>query len=222
MKKDNNNHSLWCIPDNINKHCYWLAILYPENMIDDWENRIGDVLQLPFCYCIHDKDLLKESNEERKKHVHLIVAFPNTTTISHAFNIINQLSAPGKQAIPGNVIKAAKDIRWAYDYLIHDTESARKQRKHLYDKSERICGNNFDIGNYEQISMERKQEIVSELSQVIRENFIYNYGVFYEFVTDHFDDPLYKQLVHSYSGHFERLTRANWQRIELHNQNIDI
>ena len=36
---------------------YWWGILYPENMIENWKDQIEDVLQLPFCYCVHDKDL---------------------------------------------------------------------------------------------------------------------------------------------------------------------
>ena len=36
---------------------YWWGILYPENMIENWKDEIEDVLQLPFCYCVHDKDI---------------------------------------------------------------------------------------------------------------------------------------------------------------------
>ena len=37
-----------------------------------------------------------------------------------------------------------------YNYLIHDTDSCRKQGKYLYKVEDRICGNGFDIGLYEQ------------------------------------------------------------------------
>ena len=36
---------------------YWWAIMYPENMVDNWENNISEIIQKPFAYCIHDKDL---------------------------------------------------------------------------------------------------------------------------------------------------------------------
>ena len=40
----------------INKARNWWAVLYPENMIDGWEDKIYRLLQVPFEYIIHDKD----------------------------------------------------------------------------------------------------------------------------------------------------------------------
>ena len=54
-----------------------------------------------------------------------------------------------------------------YNYLIHDTEDSRKKHKHQYDKSERITGNNFDIGSYEQLSVDEKNSILVELEKLI-------------------------------------------------------
>ena len=34
---------------------YWVAIMYPENMLDNWEDEISGKVQVPFAYCIHDK-----------------------------------------------------------------------------------------------------------------------------------------------------------------------
>ena len=47
---------------------YWTAILYPEHLIEGWQNKIQDMLEVAYCYCIHDKDtrsfsqLVKVSN----------------------------------------------------------------------------------------------------------------------------------------------------------------
>ena len=65
---------------------YFLAVLYPENMRKEWQDEIGDLLGYPYAYCIHDKDKTKDG-DERKTHVHMIVAFPNTTTMQHAMTI---------------------------------------------------------------------------------------------------------------------------------------
>ncbi|MBR5544618.1 MAG: hypothetical protein IKU66_04015, partial [Clostridia bacterium] len=70
----------------INKARFWVGVLYPENMVEDWETKIGDIVQLPYAYCIHDKDLEKDG-DDRKVHTHIILAFPNTTTQKHAFNV---------------------------------------------------------------------------------------------------------------------------------------
>ena len=148
--------------ERINKARYWQAVMYPENMVEGWQDRIADIVQVPFAYCVHSEavsythlDVYKrqhsedtdEKSEHRKDHIHLIIVFPNTTTYKHAMSVFGLL---GDKAL--NTCEACVNIRHCYDYLIHDTESCRKAGKHEYDPSERITGNNFDIGAYEQIS----------------------------------------------------------------------
>ena len=195
----------------IEKARFWTGVLYPENMRPDWEEVIGDVLQNPYVYCKHtlDKDA---KSEHRKDHVHLIVAFPNTTTYKHALKVMDLLSAEGKQAI--NTCQAVVGIRSMYDYLIHDTDTCRKQGKELYPPENRITGNNFDIGAYEQVGVAEKNEMFIELSMVIRDHNFYNYADFFNYVIDNFDDMAYVEVLKSYSGHFERLTKGNYQRWE--------
>lgn len=191
---------------------YWWAVMYPENMIEDWEKRISTLIQHPYCYCIHDRDLRKESKEERKKHIHLIVAFPNTTTYNHALNVFSKLNAPNKNAIPNNRFEACLNISNCYDYLIHNTEECRKLHKHKYDVTERISGNNFDIALFDQITQQERMMIVRELSLVIRDNFITNFTEFTWFVFDQYPEyPYYNDIVTQYSAYFERLTKGNYQ-----------
>ena len=110
---------------------YWNGVLYPENMIDDWEEVISDKLQVPYAYCIHDKDVNKDGSS-RKVHIHIMIVFPNTTTYNHAFEVLNGLSKEGVKAL--NKIERAINVRYSYNYLIHDTDTCRKQKKYLYDK----------------------------------------------------------------------------------------
>lgn len=185
---------------------YWNAVLYPENMIPDWQDKIYDLLQLPFAYCVHDMD--KDSKSlHRKDHVHMILVFPNTTTYNFAFKTFDKLSLPGRSAL--NKIEAASSIRGSYDYLIHDTEGCRKSGKYLYPKEARITGNNFDIGCYEQLSTERIKEMRSELSMWIIDNQFVNYMHFYTSVLSDFPDE-YEGVACSYSAHFERLCKGNY------------
>ena len=130
----------------IDKARFWVGVLYPENMREDWQECIGDLLELPYVYCVHDKDN-DEVEDERKVHLHLIITFANTTTHKHAMSVFNQLSAEGKKCLSS--CEAIINIRSKYDYLIHNTETAKKQGKHQYYANERISGNNFDIGEYE-------------------------------------------------------------------------
>ena len=78
-----------------------------------------------------------------------------------ATNVMDLLSAEGKKAI--NKCEAVVGIRNVYDYLIHDTEDCRKKGKEQYDPSERITGNNFDIGAYEQLGTAEKNEMFLEM-----------------------------------------------------------
>lgn len=187
---------------------YWVGILYPENLIDNWENDIGDLLQLPYAYCIHDMDT-DIVGDNRKVHVHLIITFPNTTTYNHAFSVFNKLSAVGKVAI--NKIEMIINIRHMYNYLIHDTDDCKKKGKYLYDKSKRKTGNNFDIGSFEQISTGEKDKMLIELAGVIVHKNFTNFSDFYLYVISNYDD-LYFQVLKGYSGFLERLTKGNYQR----------
>lgn len=192
---------------------YWWAVMYPENMVDNWQNLISSLVQYPFAYCVHDKDLRKEVKEERKVHIHLIIAFPNTTTYNHALSVFSRLNASGKNAIPNNRFEACVNVSHCYDYLIHNTEDCRSKGKHLYDKSERVLGNSFDIGLFEQLSIQEKMQLVSELARLIRSNDFYNFEDFCEFVEDHYiDDPIYIHLLGQYSAYFERRCKACYYR----------
>lgn len=194
---------------SISKARFWASVLYPENMIDDWEIKIGDILQIPYCYIIHDIDKDSKS-EHRKDHVHLLLVFPNTTTKKHALSVANLLSIENKTA--SSTIQAVVGIRNMYDYFIHDTTSSRKAGKELYDPSLRISGNGFDIGSYEQLGIAEKNDICKELCNLIRENRYTNFADFFEFVMDNYEDTNYFEIVKTYSGLFERYTKANYQK----------
>lgn len=187
---------------------YWVGVLYPENMRQDWETVIGELLQLPYVYCIHNADVNADGTP-RKVHVHLMIAFPNTTTYKNALEVFNLLSADGCKAC--NTVQKVINVRYMYNYLIHDTEDSRKKHKHLYDLGERVCGNCFDIGGYEQLDLNTKKAMRKELAKVIFDLGFMNYLDFYAYVISNYDDA-YEEVVTAYSGHFERLTKGNFQK----------
>ena len=126
----------------------WEGICYPENMRDDWQDEIDDILQVPFAYAVHDIDHDQKS-KQRKTHAHVIVVWGGNTTRKAIINVLNRLSADGKKCCSS--AEPINNIRHAYDYLIHDTASCRKKGKELYPVEARIEGNNFDIGQLEQL-----------------------------------------------------------------------
>ena len=91
----------------------------------------------------------------------MILVWPAPTTYKHAMEVFSRLSAPGKTAL--NTIEPVYSARHMYDYLIHDTEDCRKKGKYAFDPSERITGNNYDIGSYEQISQADKNEMFDQM-----------------------------------------------------------
>lgn len=196
----------------MNKARYWTAIMYPENMRDDWQENISELLQLPYAYCIHDKDLEKDNKSKRKVHVHIIIAFTNTTTENHALKVFKRLEKENHSAIPNDKIEDILSIRRAYDYLIHDTDDCVKKKKHKYEVSERITGNNFDIGNFEQLGTAQKNDMTRELCDVIIEKGYCNFADFYMDIVTNFDTS-YFEILKTNSGLFERITKGNYQKL---------
>lgn len=199
---------------NYGKNRTWQAILYPENMIDDWQDRIDDIVQLPFAYCLHDKGLhLEDLEEERKVHLHLILVWPNTTTFKNAKSVFGYLSAPGKNAV-GRV----EPVIWherAYKYLIHDTDKAREQGKYQFLPEERITGNNYDIGAYIQISTLERNEAFDDLTDFILDNNIRNFADFIEFARQAFPErrEVIREVIRGHSGYFEKLVKGCYHRV---------
>lgn len=186
----------------------WSCICYPENMKENWEVEIDDLIQIPFAYCVHDKDLDTEY-KLRKKHVHLILVFSNTTTKNFAETVANRLSEDGE--ICCSTSEAVIGIRSAYNYLIHDTDKCREQGKYQYPEEARVTGNNFDIGQLEQISQADKDRMVSEMAHMIIDEKIKDFAEFFIRVCENFDFT-YENLIKSYSGYFERLIKGVYNR----------
>lgn len=196
------------------KNKVWWAILYPENMKENWQRDVADLVQLPFAYCIHDKGLqIEELEEERKVHVHMILVWNGPTTYKHAMEVFDGLSAPGKKCL-----STCKPVYWherAYKYLIHDTNDCRKKGKYEFPAAERITGNNYDIGAYIQISVEDKNQMFDDLTAFVLDNNIKNFADLIELSAAAFDDrkEVLRDVLRSNSGYFDKLVKGCYQRI---------
>lgn len=199
----------------INKAGVWLAVSYPENMLEDWEGQAEEILQgLPFAYCVHDKD--KNGHKgDRKHHVHWMIDFRGvgrgTTTRKHALEVVNLLSKEGAVCCPG--VEACLNAQYAYDYLIHDTEKARKDGKFQYSPEERKESATFDIERLVKISEERKQEMAKEICDwVIDRNFLDMRNFYIEFSMKW--DEEYFLIFKANNAMIERLVRGNYNAAE--------
>lgn len=192
----------------------WEGILYPENMRDDWQEVIEDYIPYPYVYCIHDRD--KDGHEgDRKTHVHMIIITGdsrNRTTQKYVISVFNRLAKDGRICCP-KAEPIWKSIRRAYDYLIHDTDKAKKQGKFQYSSDDRKTGNCFDIGDYETLTDSQKNIFLKELCDMILERNICDMAKVYEIVRDL--DFGYWQVYKSYNSILRTLTEGvyhKWDR----------
>lgn len=195
---------------------YWCGVCYPENMIDNWQSDIYDSVQVPFAYCVHDLDRDSQS-EHRKDHVHILLAFPNTTTYKHALEVFNSLSKAG--CICCNTCQPAYNVRSMYEYLIHNTEGCKAKGKFRYPVTSRICGNNFDIGNFEQLSIDEKNKICDEIAQYIIDFRVTNFVVLYQHICGAYDDIEYRNCLKGNTSFFKELCRGNYLLLQSLKQN---
>lgn len=191
------------------KSRYWWAVLYTENMKKNWQDEIDELVQVPYCYCVHDKDV-DAKNDQRKEHVHLILCWEGPTTYKKALDVFSELSAEGKDAV--NTCQNVINIRHCYDYLIHNTKTCEKKKKHLYSVDERIEGNNFEIGNYEQIGIVQKREMLKELQKWVMKKKFTNFADLTSEILEM--DPIYYEIYIGYNAMFERMCRANYLKAE--------
>ena len=189
---------------------YFVAVMYPESMIPNWKDEIDDIIQRPFAYCIHDKDLCKDGVTLRKEHVHIMIAFNNSTTTKHALEVYNLLSQKGKNI---KYCEMVINVRNKFEYLIHNTEKAKKDGKYLYDESERILGNSFDIGAYEQLSLSDKRNIRKSIAAIINKFHFLSFSELDEYVREHLSDEYYDEFT-SHQGYFANLVRGHYNSLK--------
>lgn len=215
---------------------YWVGVGWIENLREDWQEVIGEVLQLPYCYIVHDQDLDK-AGQLRKPHMHLIVAWPNTTTAKNALNVFrgldrldlgeladqsdpddDQLEISSDQKKPHkptafNKVQVIYGMRFMYNYLIHDTDRCKSEGKHLYQPEERITGNGFDVGFLEQLSVDEKNECIREMVDYIKDEKLVNYLELYESMMKKDRATVYLEVLKSNVAFFKAILTGNWQRI---------
>ncbi len=197
----------------------WEVILYPSNMLDNWEDIIDELLPYAMCYAIHDKDphIDKKTGEVNNGvHVHCMIHYNNTTTQNWIIKLFNtSLSKLNKNgSIDKPCCSTAEPIgnmQFAYDYLIHNTVKAKKQGKYLYPESARVCLNNFDIHFLADEDEQEKMLKIDILSEEIVNRKITNYVDFYNLVKNSYDIT-YVRLQKQNNSYFNTLIKGNYNK----------
>ena len=141
----------------------WIAIFYPESeedmaLIDDLSSR-----GIQFAWAMHDMDFWDhdsplivdritgqvlfaegekyKKNDPKKTHVHLLLKFDSVVSDKYVKRLLN--SVFGVQV---TLPMVCHNLRGYYNYLIHDTASAKKKGKFQYPEEKRVCENGFSAG----------------------------------------------------------------------------
>lgn len=208
--------------DKTDKYRYWIFILYPESMVDNWRDIIDDVLQVPCCYIIHDKDnfLLEEDEHERKVHIHLWVCWNNTVWYGAILKLLNKhLAKPvidddGNEKIGscGSTAEPVFNPERAFLYLCHkDPKSLKKSYKYKYDDSERVFLNNFDIGSIIELGKDEIIKIKKDLTYTIRDYHIFNTLDLFFYIDENLDD-FYMYVFQNFNQYFVNQCTACWKK----------
>ena len=91
-----------------------------------------------------------------KPHYHVIYVAKNPVTANSVRQKIQKLL--GVDAL-AEVKIIATSVRNMYDYLTHESVDAIAKKKHVYDKKDILCLNNFDIDRYDELDSADKKEL---------------------------------------------------------------
>lgn len=123
----------------------WVAVLYTENLKDTWKSEISGVLPCPFAYCVHQPE-----EENLKEHVHVMMIFNGPVSDKTVKSVLALLDKDVTKPACASKIQRVLNIKSMYDYLIHADMESVMGGKIQYDSSSRICGNGFNIEDYDQ------------------------------------------------------------------------
>lgn len=115
-------------------------------------------------------DQLSLTDTFKKPHYHVIYVNPNPVTAQSV--LLKLQRALGKNAIAK--VQIVDSIEGEYLYLTHESATAIKAKKHVYDKKDIICLNGFDIARYVTLDVAEKKNVLEEVIKIIRANMIAN------------------------------------------------
>lgn len=120
--------------------------VWSEDLKDSYQKKIDD---------------LKLAIDGKKKlylkpHYHVIYIAKNNVTADSVRKKFQNIL--GRDAL-AEVKIIATSVRNMYDYLTHESVDAIAKKKHVYDKKDILCLNNFDIDRYDELDSADKKEL---------------------------------------------------------------
>lgn len=155
----------------MNKKRYWAFVLYPESAPENWR----ELLQQTGLACavspLHDKDI-NPTNEIKKAHYHIILCYSGPTT----FNSVKRITDNLNQPIPIPL----EQVRGYFRYFTHKDNPDKYQ----YNENDITTINDFDIDNYNDLSVSQIKHIMIDIQRICRDNRIMEYSDLLDFLLD--------------------------------------
>lgn len=153
------------------KKRYWAFVLYPESAPENWREMLQQT-GLSICISpLHDKDV-NPTGEKKKAHYHIILCYSGPTTFKCVKAITDSLNQP----IPIPL----EQVRGYFRYLTHKDNP----EKYQYNDKEITTINDFDIDNYNDLSVSQIKTIMIDIQKIIRDNNIYEYCDLLDYLLD--------------------------------------
>lgn len=153
------------------KKRYWAFVLYPESAPENWK----EILQqtgLSICVSpLHDKDI-DPTGQPKKPHYHIILCYSGPTTERVVKSITDSLNQPKPIAL--------EQVRGYFRYLTHKDNPDKYQ----YDEKDIFTINDFDIDNYNDLSVSQINAIKKEIQSLIRKLNIVEYSDLLDYLLD--------------------------------------
>lgn len=145
------------------KNRYWTFIAYPESAPDNWIQLLTETGLPAAISPLHDKDLNETTEEQKKPHWHVLLAWDGPTTAAVADRV--------SSSVNGTICKPVASVKGAYDYWIHKNNP----EKYQYEDADRINLNGFNIYNFAALTTEEDVILKKQIFNFIIENDITEY-----------------------------------------------
>lgn len=108
---------------------FWIVSYLPVSVIRSIVSDLDGLTH--YAFCTHDRDISKEG-EIKKVHTHLLLYFDERVSSSYVAFWFHTLEIK---------IISRTNVSNEWNYLIHDSENCRKERKFLYSVNDRFSDN---------------------------------------------------------------------------------
>jgi len=177
-------------------------ITYPESLPKNWHDRLEGIGVPMAISPLHDKDLVEEekidlmnmSQEDielykagklyKKPHYHVMYIAANPLTMENVRGKVKR--ALGKKTV--SHMEIVDNIVGYYEYLTHESKTAIKQNKTIYDRKDLVHLNDFDIDRYITFDNAQKKEMFNAIASAIREHGLANIFDLIDYIEKHGDE----------------------------------